>query len=657
MTRPSSTGAAIETQSLSSTGAVTATLKTGYDLWGRAVSTTNVHNETTTTTYDTAGRVEKVTDPKGTTSYGYDTDADGKPERRGMPTTLTVSGVGTFAGAYDAAGNLITQKLPGGITQKTSYDNAGEPTALTYSGQVTTVNDDGTTTTGTGEWLAWSQHSDVTGRVRREWTPQGTAFTDGDAGSADTGDALSYDRNYVYDRAGRLVTVHDRTAPVTGEAAPEDQAESTTACTTRRYTFDKNDNRTGLTTTPAAVDGSCSTATTATSRAWSHDSADRNAIAAGYSYDLLGRTLTIPAVDTPANNGNITLGYYDTDAARTITSNGQTVTYTLDPAGRRLNATTAPAAGGSATRTVVRHYVDGSDNPGWVDETVGTTTTVTRYAESLGGDLSATITGDQAQLSLANLHGDVVTTVTLPAAGAATAIGAWNDYDEYGNPRAGGAADPLKYGWLGAKQRSGDTADSGLLLMGARLYNPTTGRFTSIDPEPEGSPSAYAYPTDPINGFDLDGRRWGWLKRHAGTIGTIAGVAAVFASGPVGWGLAAVAIAGSAYSARQKWRAGNRRGAAWDAAGAVVGVGAAIRAARAARLLRLKRSVHVAHRGYRGASATRRTASVRYARARNSYHRWNRASRGLALATGGHWAYSSRHSARRSVRRHYARYH
>jgi hypothetical protein len=60
--------------------------------------------------------------------------------------------------------------------------------------------------------------------------------------------------------------------------------------------------------------------------------------------------------------------------------------------------------------------------------------------------------------------------------------------------------------------------------MGVRLYNPTTGRFLSVDPVPGGNANPYEYCSgDPVNCTDLDGRwgkwkkwgkkAWGWSKR------------------------------------------------------------------------------------------------------------------------------------------------
>jgi RHS repeat-associated protein len=140
--------------------------------------------------------------------------------------------------------------------------------------------------------------------------------------------------------------------------------------------------------------------------------------------------------------------------------------------------------------------------------TIYSCSTSQRYAELIGSDLALTVDqAGQADLTLANTHGDVVTTVDLPSGSAVAAdIDGWNNYDEYGNAGTATADTGIvDYPWLGGKQRA--VSGAGLTLMGVRLYNPVTALFSSTDPVPGGNANDYTYPSDPINSFDVDGKR------------------------------------------------------------------------------------------------------------------------------------------------------
>jgi RHS repeat-associated protein len=495
------TGDPVKTTARNADGSVASTVTTGYDAWGRTISYAPSGEAPTTTVY-AAGRVATVADANGSTRYTYDgTDAAGKAERRGLATKVEVTTAGatwSSTGAYDADSALVTQKLPGGVTRQVDLDQAGEPVGLRYTGQLTTVNPDGTTSVvPDGGWLAWSQDNDIAGRVVREWTPDGAAFT-GPAAEDDPndpGDAIPYDRGYSYDAAGRLTQVRDRTAAATGI----DVLDQAPACVTRSYSFDANHNRLARTTTPAAADGSCAT-TGGSTVSRTFDTADRPM---SYVYDALGRILTLPAADAPhPAAGDVTLAYYDNDLARSIVQGGTTTTFTLDASNRRATET---VSNGSDSSVTFRHYTDDSDNPTWI--TQGGTTR--RYTELVGDALALTVdSAGRGSLTIASPHGDVVSTVDIVAAGStATSLSGWNQFDEYGNPDPSNTADTgeLNYGWLGENQRA--VSGAGLILMGVRLYNPVTGLFTSVDPVSGGNANEYTYPADPINQFDLDGQR------------------------------------------------------------------------------------------------------------------------------------------------------
>ncbi|MEV4375039.1 DNRLRE domain-containing protein [Nonomuraea sp. NPDC049637] len=428
------------------------TLTNGYDSFGRLATTKDADSNTTTITYTLDGQLASTTDAKGSVTYTYDgTDATGAKERRGLPTAITAQRIGTFTGAYTGDGQLAAQGYPNGLRAVNRYDSVGFHTGLAYA-------KDGT------PWLSYSDVSDIHGKVTQ------------------SGDSQSSSQRYTYDGAGRLAKTAD---------------SANGSCTTRQYTLDANSNRKKLETFPSDAGGGCSTGTTPVTKAASFDAADR-ITNSGYVYDAFGRTTTVPAADV-TGGADLSVGYHANDMVASLTQNGTTKTYGLDPRGRirTINTTTGTGSFG----TIVNHYAGGSDSPSWVAESDGSWS---RNITAFTGLAAIERSNGTSQIKLTNLHGDIVATCdNSPASG----IAAYHGYTEYG-PAKAGSNDPGRYGWLGAHQRSSGDSLGGLILMGARLYNPATGRFLQVDPLLGGSDNPYEYASqDPINNLDLDGTK------------------------------------------------------------------------------------------------------------------------------------------------------
>lgn len=451
------TGLPISTSTTS--GGSTSMLTTGYDSLGQATSYTDATGNVSHTSYDLDGRPTGLNDGKGTTTYTYDAVS-------GQLTGEDVGILGSpsaFTASYDANGNLTSETYPNGLVATRSYDNAGELTDLAYA-----MN-------GTG-WLDFSQDVNAQGQIVDQSSPN----------SAQT---------FSYDGSGRLTIVQDILADPSSDAVE---------CTTRVYSFNADSDRTSLKSYPDAgtdpVNGACSTSTTPTSTSYSFDGADRltSDTAGAYSYDMLGRTTTVPAADAAgigshaAATGAFTVGYYANDLVASQMQGSASVTFTLDPGHNRIASFT------DSGTTTLNHYSDNSDSPAWT----ATGSSWTRNVPGIDGGLDATVTSaGTVTLELVDPHGDVV--ATSADSTSATSTSSYSESTEYGTPRS--ASNAYKpYGWLGGKQRSSNDL-AGLSLMGVRLYNPATGRFLSVDPVPGGNANTYIYPDDPIDAFDLNG--------------------------------------------------------------------------------------------------------------------------------------------------------
>ncbi|MGI8491424.1 MAG: RHS repeat-associated core domain-containing protein [Acidimicrobiales bacterium] len=132
---------------------------------------------------------------------------------------------------------------------------------------------------------------------------------------------------------------------------------------------------------------------------------------------------------------------------------------------------------------------------------------------------------------------------------------------QYGENASGGSPPSntaLAAGSYGYNGQQGKLTDGNLILMGARPYQPSDGRFLQVDPIQGGCANNYTYAFgDPINNPDLSGEGWfhsltHWVGCHIGAIATVAAfgtcVVASFGVCAVATGVALVARVGQRIS-------------------------------------------------------------------------------------------------------------
>ncbi len=500
-------------QTSQSTGSGTSqkSITTSYDLAGQVSLYKDATGDKTYTGYDIDGRVVSRVDAKGATTWTYDNSS----EHRGLVTVQRHAGApvstdslghtGTvtdgnldlsataefgFTASYNLDGVQSTEGFPNGVTATGRYDNTGDEIGLTYANGATT-------------WMAFTHRADAFGRIATR-----SSSVAGQTASSQT---------FAYDHAGRLVQVQDTVGPAI--------SGSGSSCTTRQYGFDQHSNRTSLATYPAGAGGTCSTTTSATTVTSTFNEADRitgtcdTVTGTGtYCYDPMGRTLTVPSNDAigtathASATGQLSITYLNNDLVATQAQGTgvtkQTAAFDIDVQQDRFSKTTISVGSPTTSTTVMtRHYDDNSDVPAWTDTTVSgdATSSWTAYVPGINGSLAASVSNlGVAKVALQDLDGDIVAEVPLDGS-EADVLSSFAESTEFGAPR-NVSKEISPYGWLGANMRSND-ALGGTLIMGARLYNPATGRFLSVDPIANANANNYVYPQDPIGNDDLSGKR------------------------------------------------------------------------------------------------------------------------------------------------------
>jgi RHS repeat-associated protein len=497
-------------------------IETGYDNAGQVTSHTDGNKHTTkyernpleqvteevdplsrktTKEYDLAGNLKKLTDPeKRTTTYAYDPGnrltevscSSGKPatvkyeyDKDGDRTKMT-DGTGTTKYTYDQLDRVTETENGHKEIVKYEYDLGNEQTKITYPNT-----------------KAVTRAFDKDGRLEKitDWSSRVTKFfydPDSDLTATTFPSESKNEDKYAYNEADQLSEVKmsreaetlasllyardndGQVKSVTSKGLPGEEKPS--------YEYDSN-NR--------LVKGA--------TIGYEYDAAD-NATkigTGGYAYDKASELETGPSLKYTYNE----MG----QRTKTSPTTGSATTYAYDQAGS-LTAVERPKEGEKAEIKDAYAY-DGNNLR--ASQTISGTTTYLAWDLSqalpllLNDGTNSYIYGPGGhpveQISsggtVTYLHHDQQGSTRLLAGSTGTVTGS-TTFDSYGNltGHTGATTTPLGY------DGQYTSTDTGLIYLRARVYDPATAQFLTVDPQVKATRAAYSYASDnPANRADPTG--------------------------------------------------------------------------------------------------------------------------------------------------------
>ncbi|MBA8888344.1 RHS repeat-associated protein [Dokdonella fugitiva] len=517
----------------------------GYDELGNKTSQTDALNHATQWGYDALGRATSITLPDAryqTMAY----DAAGR-------LTNSTDFAGNASGyQYDAAGRIRSRTFVDGTVLSTTYTQGGQVASLTRA-----LN--GASTVTRYGYDSRDRLVDVTNADQSKLHYEYDAAGQRTAIVATTPDGQGFRTDYAYDAAGNLasVTAFGQTVTFRYDAANRRIERDDPNGVVTTYAYDANDRLTAYETKHGAsvlVQGGYTLNAAGQRTALSQHAPDGSVRDIGWSYDgaarLTGETRSLPAhaatwtLDAVGNRSAQTLdgantGYtYDSADRLTAATGSGAATYAWDANGQIASRTQ-----GGATTTYTfnaEHNLAGVALPGGVGLT---------YAYAPDGNLSQRTksAGGSSQTTafLVDANNDAARIVAeYDAAGHATAVYVYGDelilrfrggqgtyyhhdglgsivalsdasgaaiqfygYDAWGNRVESTGSDDNAFGFAGERF----DADTGLLYLRARWYDPGIARFTAPDAYRGclgcvASLNRYLYAgNDPVNNADPSG--------------------------------------------------------------------------------------------------------------------------------------------------------
>lgn len=503
-----------------------------YDGMGRLKTTTKPNNDVISQTWDNAGQLTGISySGTGTHAVAYTYDGDGRR-------TSMTDGTGTSTYSYDAFGETTSVTTGSGATTGYSYDAEGNTTGISYP------------TTGshvTRHFNSLEQLDSVTDPAGAStsfgYSPDGMPTTIG-FGNGDTS-TVAYDNadqpsssaltrgatglgtiTYGRDNSGDL-TATTPSAGAPGSATTygyntnQYLTGSAIGSTTAAYNYDSVGDPTKLASATQVFDAAGQLCWTTTTTVSGPSCGSPAAGATTFSYDANGNRTG----KTPSGSASTTYGY-NAAGELTAVSGAASATYTYNGDGLR-----ATKASGSISLTFTwdaRGKVPQLLSDGSTDYVYGPTGTVVEQF---------TAGGASQTYYFADVHGSTVELANQ--SGSVMGSYAYNPWGVVSGHS--GASTPLQYGGGYAD------AETGLIYLQARYYDPTTALFLSVDALVSHTLAAYLYTSnDPLNRMDPLGLDWnfgtwmGLISTAAGVLGIVADLTGFGA--PVGLALEGISI-------------------------------------------------------------------------------------------------------------------